>query len=86
MSKASVERGAVSDFGNLRSDKRGGFRWRRRLRTVKTRLTLAFRGGQTYTVAGSESIMEIPDKYAITHGGNLNEGEKTWHRRNRRGS
>lgn len=60
VSKASVERGAVSDFDILRSSKRGGFRWRRRLRTAKTRLTLAFRGGQAYGVAGSESIMEIP--------------------------
>jgi len=60
VSKASVERGAVSDFGILRSGKSGGFGWRWRLRTVKTRLTLAFRGGQAYVVAGSESIMEIP--------------------------
>jgi len=60
VSKASVERGAVSDFGILRSGKSGGFRWRWRLRTLKTRLTLAFRGGQAYVFAGSESIMEIP--------------------------
>jgi len=53
VSKASVERGAVSDLGILRSGKSGGFRWRWRLRTVKTQLTLAFRGGQAYVVAGS---------------------------------
>jgi len=53
-------REAVSDFGILRSGKSGGFRWRWRLRTVKTRLTLACRGGQAYIAAGSESIMEIP--------------------------
>ena len=65
MSKASVERGAVSDFGIPRSGKSGGFRWRWRLRTVKTRLTLAFRDGQAYVVARSESIMEIPAKMSL---------------------
>src|SRR5262249_57566537 len=62
VSKASVERGAVSDLGILRSGKSGGFSWRWRLRTVKTRLTLVFRGGQAYVLAGSESTMEIPVK------------------------
>jgi len=63
VSKASVERGAVSDFGILRSGKSGGFRWRWRLRTVKTRLTLAVRGSQAYYFVGAlVSIMEIAAK------------------------
>jgi hypothetical protein len=48
--QVSVERQAVSGFGILRSCKTGPFRRRRRLRTLRARLAIAFRGGQVYVV------------------------------------
>jgi hypothetical protein len=50
VSEESVERETGSGFGVLRSGKTGPFRPRWRLRTVKTRLAIAFGGGQMYVV------------------------------------
>ena len=50
MSKQSVEREAVSDFGILRGGKSGPFGRRWRLRTLKTRLAIALGGREGYVV------------------------------------
>ena len=50
MSEESVEREAGSCFVILRSGKTGPFRPRWKLRTLKTRLAIAFGGGQVYVV------------------------------------
>jgi hypothetical protein len=50
VSEESVDREAVSDFGILNAGEIGPFRPRWKLRMLKTRLAIAFGGGQLYVV------------------------------------
>jgi hypothetical protein len=61
VSEESVERKAGSCFVILRSGKTGAFRPRWKLRTLKTRLAIAFGGGQVYVIGRAAVHNGNPD-------------------------